>query len=165
MGSPPRAYHNHSVRPSPCSGEIHLPHFPQHRPIPPGRSDRLHLSVDLNASVHLHAIGISLALHLTPVDPRCRDLIPRLAIRLCLPRAHRLHHIYPRQILQAAPRHVPAPHDFPQTLPILQIPRGGPSHRGRRDFHLAPPILQEKGLFLVVPHSFLLLLGPFPPEH
>lgn len=162
MGPLARTHNYDHLRYLHISRTIHLLRLPQYHSIHLRRPGRLCLSSLLHPILLTYTLRLSRPINPLPPHPRRHNLLPRLSLRLCLPRPRRLYNLHTRQILQAPPRHVPTPHHLPQILSTLQIPRRGARDRRRRGLHNLPPniILQE-----ILPKQQQLRMGPHAAQH
>lgn len=135
MGLPPRKTHHNPPRP--LRREVQVSRLPPHDPIDLCPPDRLHLPPHPNPHQPTATSDLPLLSDHPAPAPGRFYIRPRRPLRLRLPRAHRLHHLHPREIMQASARDVPAHHHLPETLPLIQVPRCCRGDGGRRCIHAA----------------------------
>ena len=142
MGCPPRSNHNDKLphssrncrRPRTTNRTIHLFARTKHHPILLRRHNGLHIPSDLDTKRPKDPIHLPNTPHNLPPIPRRHLLIPRLPLRLRQSPTHRLLNLHSREIMQAPPRHGPAPDHLPQEIPPVQVRRGADGHPRRGDF-------------------------------
>lgn len=123
MGTAPRAPYNDALRLCFLPRTLQIPRLSEHRPIPLRCHSRLPLPPLRHTRRFKDRTYLPQPPHSLLPTPRGHNILPCIPFRICLPCAHRLHHLHPREIMQAAPCDVLAHYTIPEKLPPLQIPR------------------------------------------
>ena len=139
LGLSSRTHNNHHIRSSILPNPIHLPRLPKHHPINLCSPGRLLLPRVFQSPQQTHPFGLPNIPHRPSPAPGRHYLLSRLSLWLRLSCTHRLPNLPPRQILQAPPSHVPAPHHLPEIIPTPQILRRRTGHVWRGPLHTLPP--------------------------
>lgn len=173
MGSASRGHHDDTL-PSPSSGSgrarapngaLHLLDRPEYHSILFRGRHGLHIPLLLYSKGPEGPLDIPDPSHTLPPASGQHFLVAGVALWLRQPGAHRLSDIYPREILQTAPRHVPPPDDIPETIPPVQIRSRSPGDLGRCDVHPLPSRDKQEGGSVREDDQRPLSVRPVPSLH
>ena len=145
MGRAAGENHDNQLRHRKPAGEVHLLDRHERRPVLLRRCPRLLLH-SLYPKIVVRQTNLPIHGNPWPARTGRFDVLSLLTLWLRESGLRRLHHLHPRQIVQAPAGHVPARHALQAKVPLLQIRRGSTSDRWRRHLHPAPAQRrQEKG--------------------